>query len=156
MKNLITRTILPLTVTAAMLLMGGARADAFWGHHGRVTTAYSMPSVPVAVGYAPVVAASPVIVASPVVTAAPVIAASPVVTASYAPVVTSYAPTTTYYAPAAPATTTYYAPSAPVTTSYYAPAPVTTSYYSPAPVTMYYAPAVAAPIVTRRPVYVWP
>src|SRR3954470_999238 len=98
-----------------LLVLGANRADAFWGHY-RAATAYSMPSVPVAVGYAPVAVARPVVVASPIV-AAPVVT-SPVVTASYAPA------TTTYYAPA---TTAYYAPA---TTAYYAPA--TTAYYAPA------------------------
>jgi hypothetical protein len=124
------RTIcVALVAVASTLMIGTQPADAFW-HHRRVTTAYAMPTVPVTVGYAPVVAA-------PVVAARPVVVASPVVTAAYAP-----APVTTYYAPA------------PVTTTYYAPAPVTT-YYAPAPVTTYYAPA-AAGVIVQRPVIVWP
>jgi hypothetical protein len=116
---------LALVAVASTLIFGSQRADAFW-HHRRVMTAYAMPTVPVTVGYAPVVVA-----------ARPIVVASPVVTAAYAP-----APVTTYYAPA------------PVTTTYYAPAPVTT-YYAPAPVTTYYAPA-AAGVIVQRPVIVWP
>jgi hypothetical protein len=130
MKTLLTKTLLALVAAASLLTFTSESADAFW-HRRRVMTAYSLPSVPVTVGYAPVVVARPVIVASPVVTA------------GYAPVTTYMAPAT--YAVPAPVTT-YYAPS---------PAPVTT-YYSPAPVTTYYAPAASAGVVVQRPVIVLP
>lgn len=127
----LTTKIVSFVVVAALAVVP-AQADAFWGHHRRVTTAYSIPSVPVVV-------ASPVVAASPVVVARPVIARAPVVV-GYAPATPVY-PTTTaaYVAP----TTTYYAP----TTTFYAPAP-TTTYYAPAPTTTYYAPSVAAPVVS--------
>ena len=107
MKTLVMKAFFPAVASLLMLSPAGS-AQAFWHHHRTVTAYAALPSVPVTVGYAPVVAASPVVTAG----------YSPVVTAGYAPAVTTYAaPVTTYYAPAP--VTTYYAP--PVTT-YYAPA----------------------------------
>jgi hypothetical protein len=119
----LTTKIVSFVVVAALAAVP-AQADAFWGHHRRVTTAYSVPTVPVVV-------ARPVVAAPIVVGYAPAAMAYPVTTAAYV------APTMTYYAP----TTTYYAP----TTAYFAPR---TTYYAPAPTTTYYAPSVAAPVVS--------
>jgi hypothetical protein len=131
----LTTKIVTLIVVAGLAAVP-ADANAFWGHHHRrVTTAYSIPTVPVVVAR-PVVAAAPIVVARPVFARAPVVVgyapavpAYPATTAAYvAPTTTYYAPTTTYYAPVP--TTTYYAPSvaAPVVgvpvTTYYAPSPV--------------------------------
>jgi hypothetical protein len=132
MKTLATKAVLA-AVAMTLVLATGAPANAWW-HHRRVVSYAALPSVPVTVGYAPVVVARPVVVA-------PTVVASPVVTATYAPAVTAYSVPT----------------AAPVTT-YYAPAPVTT-YYAPtvtaAPVTTYYAPAVAPAVIVRRPL-LWP
>jgi hypothetical protein len=131
-RNVKTLCLVTAAVVAVPLVPQSAQA--FWGHR-RVTTAYALPTTPVAVGYAPVAVARPVV-------AAPVVAA-------YAP-----APVTTYYAPAVTAApvTTYYAPSATVAapvTAYYAPARVVGPPVGGA-VTTYYAPTVAAPVYAPR------
>ena len=142
------KTLCLMMAAAAAVPLAPQSAQAFWGHR-RVTTAYALPTTPVAVGYAPVAVARPV-VAAPVVAA---YAPAPVTT-YYAPAATVAAPVTSYYAPAATAApvTTYYAPPATVA------APVT-AYYAPArvvgppvggPVTSYYAPTVAAPVYAPR------
>jgi hypothetical protein len=118
----LTTKIVSFVVVAALAAVP-AQADAFWGHHRRVTTAYSVPTVPVVV-------ARPVVAAPIVVGYAPAAMAYPVTTAAYVAPTTYYAPTTTYYAP---------------TTAYFAPR---TTYYAPAPTTTYYAPSVAAPVVS--------
>ncbi len=101
---------------AAALLVAGltSSAEAAWPR--RVTTFYSYPTVPVAVGtYAPVgaapymaaspvvaspyVAASPIVVQSPVVAQTPYVAASPVVVPMAQPIVTRR---NRYYAPYVP------------------------------------------------------
>jgi len=139
---MIVQTLKTLCVAAvgAAFLATAQPAEGFWPHR-RVTTAYALPSVPVTVGYAPVVAAY---------------APAPVTT-YYAPAPVVSAPVTTYYAPAAT-----YAAAAPVTTYYAPPAGVVgvplggrvNTYYAPsfaAPVTSYYAPT---GVVARRPV-IW-
>jgi hypothetical protein len=135
-------------VASAVFLTAAGPAQAFWGHR-RVTTAYALPTVPVTVA-SPVVVGRPVvaapIVTAPVVTASPRMTAAPVVSA---PVITGYAPApvTTYYAPAAPV-------AAPVTT-FYAPAGVVGPPIGGPVTTTLYAPAVAAPVIVRRPIF-WP
>jgi hypothetical protein len=161
---MITRNVKTLCLMMAAVValpLAPQSAQAFWGHR-RVTTAYALPTTPVAVGYAPVAVARPV-VAAPVVAA---YAPAPVTT-YYAPAATVAAPVTSYYPPAATAApvTAYYAPSAPLAapvTAYYAPARVVgppvggrvTNYFAPtvaAPVTSYYAPRAT---VLGRPV-IW-
>jgi hypothetical protein len=135
---------LVLVACSAMGIALPTKAEAFWGHHRRATTAYSLPSVPVAVA-SPVVVASPIVVARPVF-AAPVVVARPVYSA---PVVVGYAPTATV----AP-TTAYFAPTAAwtsPTTTFYAPAPAAQSVV--VPTTTFFAPA---PVVTTRRVIVLP
>jgi hypothetical protein len=120
-------------LAAAVLAFGvvatPSQADAFWGHHRRVTTTYSIPTVPAYTVTQRVVVARPIIAPAPVVVGYAPAVVYPAAPASYV------APTTAYYAP----TTTYYAP----TTTYYAPAGVTT-YYAPAPLILP-APAVFVP-----------
>lgn len=100
-------------VAALLVASWTSSADAAWPR--RVTTFYSYPTVPVAVGtYAPVapapyvaaspvvtpyVAASPVVVNSPVVAPTPYVAASPVVVPTVQPIVTRR---NRYYAPYVP------------------------------------------------------
>jgi hypothetical protein len=135
-KAMTLRDKLAMLAVAGGLVMAAlpSQADAFWGHHRRAATVYSVPTVPVAV-------AQPVVVSRPVIVGYAPTYVAPATTTYYAP-----APITTYYAPAP--VTTYYAPAAPVRT-FYAPAAPVTTYYAPAPVTTYYAPAptVVAPAI---------
>jgi hypothetical protein len=87
-------SLLTLAIGVGAFAMTGDTAQAVWGH-GRVSTSYSLPSVP-AVSYSPVVVGRPVYAAP--VYSAPVVAARPVVAYS-APTVAYSAPTVAYSAP---------------------------------------------------------
>lgn len=153
--------------TVAAILTATSAAEAGWGR-ARVSSNYSLPSVPVATvpatgvvtqrtvvrgAYRPVVVA-PAYAAPAYV--APAMYATPPTAAYYAP--TTYAPPP--YVPPAyvpPATTTYYAPAA----GYYpAPAavvaPATTTYYRGRATTTYYAPSVVAPAYAPAPAVYMP
>lgn len=84
----------------------------------------------------------------------PVLAAPVAVAAVPAPAIVAAPPVTTYYAPApAVGVTTYYAPAPAAVTSFYAPAVAAPVVSYPGRVTAYYAPArvVAPPVVTYYP-----